>query len=155
MKEVRKAIVTVSLITLSAYMVSGRIYQGQQPAKKSDSKQTTKQKDGVLGVEEALLGLSTSMESGIFQGPPSATKQNSKQTTTQKDGVVELESNLLTIDVIATDANGNFVRDLKKEDFQLFEDNTTEKIEFFDKGFHAEERPLAAVFALDRSGSSH
>jgi len=89
----------------------------------------------------------------VFQGLPSPAQPNSKQTNKQKDEVLELESGLMAIDVIVTDAAGNFVRDLKQGDFQILEDNQPEKIEFFDKGVHAEERPLAAVFALDRSGS--
>ena len=113
MTQLSKAIVTVSLIVASTYLVSARVFQGQQPPAQPNSKQTNKQKDEVL----------------------------------------ELESGLMAIDVIVTDAAGNFVRDLKQGDFQILEDNQPEKIEFFDKGVHAEERPLAAVFALDRSGS--
>jgi len=88
-----------------------------------------------------------------FQGKQPPTKPDSKQTPKQKEDVLELESGLIAIDVIVTDAQGNFVRDLKETDFQILEDNRPQKIEFFDKGTHAEQRPLAAVFALDRSGS--
>src|SRR5258708_1996419 len=88
-KEVRKAIVAVSLIAISAYLAMGHVFQGQQPP----------------------------------------AKPGSKESPRQKDEIIELESNLLTIDVIATDANGNFVRDLKQTDFQLLEDNRAEKIE--------------------------
>ena len=102
----------------------------------------------------SLIAASTYLSSArAFQGNQQPAKPDAKQTTKQKEDVLELESGLMTIDVIVTDAQGNFVRDLKQTDFQILEDNKPEKIEFFDKGTHAEERPLAAVFALDRSGS--
>jgi len=101
-----------------------------------------------------LIAASTYLASGsAFQERQPSAKPDSRQSGKQKDDVLELESGLITIDVVVTDAQGNFVRDLKQTDFQLFEDNQPEKIEFFDKGVHAEQRPLAAVFALDRSGS--
>ena len=56
--------------------------------------------------------------------------------------------------MIVTDAKGRLVRDLKKEDFKLFEDGIERKIESFDlEKVAGEPRPLAVVFALDVSGS--
>jgi Ca-activated chloride channel family protein len=67
---------------------------------------------------------------------------------------IRLDTDLVAIDVTVTDENGNYVRDLRADEFQLFEDGKPRKIEFF--RINAEStlsRPLAVVFALDLSGS--
>ena len=97
-----------------------------------------------LSIICAVAFAGTMVFGGWYQDPKSSK---------QKEDILQLESNLVTVDVVATDSNGNFVRDLKREDFQLFEDNQPQKIEFFEKGVKPEQRPLAAVFALDTSGS--
>ncbi|HZS47152.1 MAG TPA: VWA domain-containing protein [Blastocatellia bacterium] len=79
--------------------------------------------------------------------------QKTDKPQKSREDALELESDLVTLDIVATDAKGNIIRDLKREDFQLLQDDQPEKIEFFEKGFHPEQRPIAAVFALDMSGS--
>jgi len=67
---------------------------------------------------------------------------------------IRLDTDLVVIDVTATDKNGNYVRDLRAEDIQLFEDGQERKINFFAATDEAAlSRPLAVVFALDISGS--
>jgi Ca-activated chloride channel family protein len=67
---------------------------------------------------------------------------------------IRVDTDLVTIDVIATDRAGNYVRDLRPEEFQLFEDGRARKIDFFTLTDQAAlSRPLAVVFALDLSGS--
>jgi VWFA-related protein len=67
---------------------------------------------------------------------------------------VRIETDLVVIDVTATDAAGNYVRDLKAEDFQVYENGQPRKIDFFNVTNEATlSRPLAVVFALDLSGS--
>ena len=68
--------------------------------------------------------------------------------------IIRLDTDLVTIDVTATDKTGSYVRDLRPEEIQVFEDGQERKINFFavtDKA--ALSRPLAVVFALDISGS--
>jgi VWFA-related protein len=75
--------------------------------------------------------------------------QESRPTTT-----VRIDTDLVMIDVTATDKSGNYVRDLRAEDFQVFEDGRRRKIDFFSINDEASlTRPLAVVFALDLSGS--
>lgn len=67
---------------------------------------------------------------------------------------IRIDTDLVTIDVTATDKNGNYVRDLRPDEFQVFEDGKPRKLDFFavtDES--ALSRPLAVVFALDMSGS--
>jgi VWFA-related protein len=67
---------------------------------------------------------------------------------------IRLDTDLVAVDVTATDKNGNYVRDLREDEFQLFEDGKPRKIDFFNVTDESSlSRPLAVVFALDTSGS--
>jgi VWFA-related protein len=83
-------------------------------------------------------------------GPARA--QSKKKT--DKDDTIKLESSLVSVDATVTDKNGNYIRDLTAADFTVYEDGVPQKLEFFGTDEKAElTRPLAAVFALDISGS--
>lgn len=72
----------------------------------------------------------------------------------QDDESIKLRTELVTVDVTLTDKNGNFIRNLKAEDFAIYEDGEFRKLDFFEASEEAAlTRPLAVVFALDRSGS--
>ncbi len=67
---------------------------------------------------------------------------------------IRLDTDLVVIDVTVTDKAGNYVRDLRAEELQVFEDGRQRKIDFFSMNDEAAlSRPLAVVFALDLSGS--
>jgi Ca-activated chloride channel homolog len=67
---------------------------------------------------------------------------------------IRLDTDLVVIDVTATDKSGNYIRDLRPEEVQVFEDGQERKINFFAMTDEAAlSRPLAVVFALDLSGS--
>ncbi len=68
--------------------------------------------------------------------------------------VIEIDTDLVHTDVIVTDAEGRPVRDLKPEDFKLYEDGVERPVAFFNvERRNGAERPVAVVFALDVSGS--
>lgn len=48
-----------------------------------------------------------------------------------QDDVISVETNLVTLSVAVTDKNGNYVKNLKKEDFQVFDENVKQEIEQF------------------------
>ncbi|MDX2043453.1 MAG: VWA domain-containing protein [Acidobacteriota bacterium] len=67
---------------------------------------------------------------------------------------IRIDTDLITIDVTVTDKNGNYVRDLSPDEFQVFEDGKPKKLDFFAVTDETTlSRPLAVVFALDLSGS--
>jgi Ca-activated chloride channel family protein len=76
-------------------------------------------------------------------------------TLAQKDDqVIKLSADLVLLDVTVTDKQGNFVRNLKQEDFIVYQDDEVQKVEFFEASETASlTRPLAVVFAIDASGS--
>jgi Ca-activated chloride channel homolog len=67
---------------------------------------------------------------------------------------IRMDTDLVAIDVTATDSNGNYIRDLQENEFEVFEDGVLRKIDFFTMTDESTlSRPLAVVFALDISGS--
>ena len=68
--------------------------------------------------------------------------------------VIKVDTDLVPIDVTVTDSKGRLVRNLKKEDFKLFEDGIERPIASFNvEKIEGAPRPVAIVFALDLSGS--
>jgi Ca-activated chloride channel family protein len=88
-------------------------------------------------------------------------QQSSAQANTQADAQsqrsglsIRMDTDLVVIDVTATDNTGSYIRDLRPEEIQVFEDGQERKINFFAMNDEVSlSRPLAVVFALDLSGS--
>jgi VWFA-related protein len=71
-----------------------------------------------------------------------------------RDDVVKLKADLVTVDATVTDKDGNFIRNLKADDFAVYEDGAAQKLDFFEASEQAAlTRPLAVVVAIDTSGS--
>jgi Ca-activated chloride channel homolog len=65
------------------------------------------------------------------------------------DDVVRVESDLVILNVTVTDAQGRFIRKLRRTDFKVFEDGREQAI----NSFLVEETPFAAAILLDTSSS--
>jgi len=73
---------------------------------------------------------------------------------TEPQDVIKIDTDLVPVDITVTDAKGLLVRNLKKEDFKLYEDSTERPISSFNvERIEGAPRPVAIVFALDLSGS--
>jgi Ca-activated chloride channel family protein len=76
------------------------------------------------------------------------------QEKKQPEDIIKIDTDLVMVEVTATDKRGNYVRNLKADDFRLFVDGRQRPIEFFSVTDEVTlSRPLAVVFALDLSGS--
>lgn len=64
--------------------------------------------------------------------------------------ILKTDTDLVTVPVIATDAGGLYVTDLRKEDFTISEDGVTQEIAFFGKVA----APFHVVLMLDTSSST-
>jgi Ca-activated chloride channel homolog len=70
------------------------------------------------------------------------------------DDVLKIDTDLVSVDVLATDAEGRQVKNLQKQDFKLFVDGVEQPLAFFQvERRSGQPRPLAVVFAIDISGS--
>lgn len=75
-------------------------------------------------------------------------------STTEPQDIIKIDTDLVPLDVTVTDAKGRLVRNLKKEDFKLYEDGIERPIASFNvEKIEGTPRPAAIVFALDLSGS--
>ena len=71
-----------------------------------------------------------------------------------EDDVVRIDTDLVAFEVSVSDRNGQPVRNLKAEEFRIFEDGIERPIDFFQPIKRLDDsRPLSVVFALDVSGS--
>ncbi|HXW15653.1 MAG TPA: VWA domain-containing protein [Terriglobia bacterium] len=82
-----------------------------------------------LGILIALGGLG--LESATAPAAPGGGQNPSTPTTENGPVVIKTESNLVLVDVIATDKKGNYINDLEKKDFHVFEDNAEQPISSF------------------------
>src|SRR5262252_1520977 len=75
-------------------------------------------------------------------------------TDDQPQDVIKIDTDLVPVNVTVTDPKGRLVRDLKKENFKLFEDGVERPISSFNvETIAGTPRPVAIVFAIDISGS--
>jgi VWFA-related protein len=89
---------------------------------------------------------------GLLLASVALQAQEKKQSA--GEGIIKIDTDLVMVEVTATDKRGNYVRNLKAEDFRLLVDGQPRKIDFFSVTDEVTlSRPLAVVFALDLSGS--
>jgi VWFA-related protein len=89
-------------------------------------------------------------------GPPARSQETRKGAG--KEDVVTVSSNLVNIDVTVKDKKGNYVNDLKAEDFTVYENGVPQKVEFFDPpsgGAGGEAGRAAPNQASDRAPLAH
>jgi len=99
-----------------------------------------------------LLSISASAQQN-----PSTNQQRPRRALpaeSEPQDVIKVDTDLVPLDIVATDSRGRLVRDLKKEDFKLFEDGIERTIASFNiEKVEGSPRPVAIVFAIDVSGS--
>lgn len=72
----------------------------------------------------------------------------------EADEVLRIDTDLVTVDVTVTDDSGQPVKNLRANDFKLYEDDVERPIAFYNvEKRGGVTRPVAIVFALDVSGS--
>jgi Ca-activated chloride channel homolog len=109
-------------------------------------------------VVAALLSLSL-LHDGIAadrsehqQGNPQPQKPGERQQPehqAKEDDAIRLGTDLVVLDVTVVDPSNRPVMDLRREQFQVFEDKVPQKIDFFS----SEQVPVSLVFTIDTSGS--
>src|SRR5438105_8710057 len=94
---------------------------------------------------------------GAFSQTNPSTQERPRRalpTEPEAQDIIKIDTDLVPLDVVATDAKGRLVRNLKKEDFKLYEDGVERPIASFNiEKIEGDPRPLAIVFAIDVSGS--
>jgi VWFA-related protein len=78
------------------------------------------------------------------------TEQAPPVDDSESDDTVELEGALIEVPVVVADRTGRYVPQLRKEDFQIFEDGRPQQISFFS----SERVPIHVAIVMDTSGST-
>ncbi|MBS1770243.1 MAG: VWA domain-containing protein [Acidobacteria bacterium] len=86
---------------------------------------------------------------GGAQNSPSST-ESSAEPTIGDDDVIRVETNLVTMPVSVLDRDGRFISGLGQQDFQIFENGTPQKVEYF----QSVEQPFTVILLLDVSPST-
>ena len=67
-----------------------------------------------------------------------------------EDSVVRVTTSLITVPAVVMDRNGRYIGNLRKEDFQVFEDGGEQTVAYF----ASVEKPFTVALMLDVSGST-
>ena len=117
-------------------------------------------KTATFAIQLSLLTLLliTLATPGVPQQNPSAPNQQRPRKVfpnePEAEDVLRIDTDLVSVDVIASDAMGRPVKNLRQEDFKVYSDGVEQPISFFQiEKRQGDLRPLAIVFALDVSGS--
>lgn len=87
----------------------------------------------------------------LIGGNNQETQTNNSEEIIEDDGeIIKVETNLVTMPVSVLDRNGRFISGLRQQDFQIFENNVPQKIEYF----QSVEQPFTVVLLIDVSPST-
>ena len=84
-----------------------------------------------MGLLVTLGGLG--LESATAPAAPAGAQNPSPPAGENPPMVIKAETNLVLVDVIATDKKGNYIKDLEKKDFHVFEDDAEQPISSFSR----------------------
>jgi Mg-chelatase subunit ChlD len=108
----------------------------------------------------ALILLQASYSLGQAQRKPtqsepvkksqSAATEAARPKEDRQDQAIKLEATLVTVPVIASDRDGRYVPDMRREDFSILEDGVKQEIVFF----ATVDEPFHVVLMLDTSAST-
>jgi VWFA-related protein len=111
----------------------------------------------LLALSAAVILCGATIVSPSFSQEPDPTKAERPRKVFPKDEpdeVLKFDTDLVSLDVVAHNAEGRPVRNLRQGDFKVYLDNVEQPLAFFQlEQRSGEPRPLAVVFALDISGS--
>jgi VWFA-related protein len=83
--------------------------------------------------------------------PPPPPPERPKKIEGMPDYSIHVDVPLVTVPVMVTTKDGQFIPDLKKENFRIFEDGTEQKI----SDFKIEEAPITAVLLVEFGSTSY
>jgi VWFA-related protein len=91
-------------------------------------------KNSALGKPLAAMLLTAGLTAAalLVQWPAPGRAQAQNAAPAQNASAIRVNSELVLVNVVARDKKGNLIRDLKKEDFTLLEDNKQQNISTFD-----------------------
>lgn len=103
-----------------------------------------------LALGSVAVSLAILLSAPVFSGGNAQEKKRREsQTEKANDDPVRLRSDLVVVNLIVTDAKGQYAHGLNAKDFAVLEDEVAQPID----SFLSEEAPFAAAILIDMSGS--
>jgi Ca-activated chloride channel homolog len=97
-----------------------------------------------------LQGSRTSVDAPVnVASSTRSTSLDDKEEVGEGD-VVRIDTNLVTVPVSVLDRDGRFISDLRREQFNVFENGVEQKVAYFE----STEKPFTVALLLDTSGST-
>ena len=96
------------------------------------------------------ISCSTVVIAGCLAVSIAASPAPQQQKKTKDDQTIRIAVEMVSLPVVVTTRDGQRITDLKKEDFQVFEDGVPQEI----SGFAPTDEPISVALALDTSGST-
>jgi Ca-activated chloride channel family protein len=87
---------------------------------------------------------------GCLAASIAASPAPQQQKKAKDDQTIRIAVEMVSLPVVVTTRDGQRITDLKKEDFQVFEDGVPQEI----SGFAPTDEPISVALALDTSGST-
>jgi VWFA-related protein len=144
----------LSLVSSSVIPVSAQEQSGQQPS--SDQKTPTQQNPNQQEAPPEAGGPNDqsgpyAMPKKAEEPPPPPPPSRPKKAEGMPDYSIHVDVPLVTIPVLVTTKNGQFIPDLKKENFRIFEDGTPQTIH----DFKVEEAPITAAMLVEFASTTY
>lgn len=86
----------------------------------------------------------------ILAQTPSPTPPGNRHDVTGEDEIVRINTTLVTVPVRVLNRDGNYISNLRREDFRVFEDGVEQQIVYFEPV----EEPITVILLLDTSDST-
>lgn len=118
----------------------------QQPGGYSESAPNSSRS---ISVSPSLKKEKNSKKEPKTQTQPAETTKPADSTGDDED-IVKVETNLITIPVSVYERSGNYVSNLKQDDFKIFEDGKEQEIAYFGRS----EQPFTVILLIDVSPST-
>jgi len=107
----------------------------------------------LLGMPLSLAAPAYAQEGTAGQKPPGSTSEREaapQPKASEPDTRIRVQANIVTAPVTVINAKGDYVFDLEKKDFDVFDNGVRQQIE----QFSLEQRPLAAVIVVEANSTS-
>lgn len=144
----------LSLVSGSAIRASAQEQSGQQPSgtQQNPSQQNPNQQEappeaGGPNNESGPYAIPKKAE----EPPPPPPPSRPKKVEGMPDYSIHVDVPLVTIPVLVTTNNGQFIPNLKKENFRIFEDGTAQTIH----DFKVEEAPITAALLVEFASTTY
>ncbi|MCB1024532.1 MAG: VWA domain-containing protein [Acidobacteria bacterium] len=149
MKKIALALVSLSLLGLSAFAQTGkktrpRIVDTTQASKAPPELKDDTSAENKTRQPPILTNGSSTKAPSVYVPPPPPLVVN------DEDDVIKIETNFVTLPVSVLDRNGRFVAGVQQREFQIFENGVEQKVEVF----ASVESPFTVVLLLDVSPST-